>query len=369
MVLTTRPEEDEFEVSLFGPGVGESVVLHLGANEWVIVDSCRGKRTPASLEYLTTLGVDACDVKLIVATHWHNDHVRGLHDLVRACADAHFFCSSALFSEEILALAELWDETARGRSAVSELYRIVQFFAAQGPAAAGRIKFAGANRRIRRRQYTIGSQVFECEIYSLSPSDVEMRRAHQSLAALMPQAQNTPVLPIDELPNDTSVVLHVRCGQLTVLLGADLENDANPQTGWTVLLNSPDRPAERASCFKASHHGSYTGDNPRIWTDLLIPQPHTILTPYNSGSHPLPQPTDIARICSNTDKAYITSPPRQRSRRSRTGAVGKMIHQRVKRIWTVDDACSQIQLRRKLDGSNGWQLNLGEGAADLRAVA
>src|SRR5205823_8890383 len=144
--------------------------------------------------------------------------------------------------------------------------------------------------------------------------------AHQSLAALLPKAEDTPVLPIDELPNDTSVVLHVRCGQVVVLLGADLETNANPQTGWNIILNSADRPAEQASCFKVSHHGSHTGDHPRIWTDLLVHQPHAIVTPFKSGSRPLPQPSDIARICGYTDKAYITSLPRQRSRRPRTGA-------------------------------------------------
>jgi len=368
-VFTKRPEPDEFEVTLFGPGVGESVVIHLGANEWLIVDSCRGQHGPAALEYLRNLGVDtAVEVKLIVATHWHNDHVRGLYEVVKACPAAQFFCSSALFSEELLALAELWDETDRDRSAVSELYRIAQLLGQQAEAA-GRIKFATANRRIRRRDYAVSNNTHQCEVYSLSPSDFEIQRAQQSLAALLPAARSTPVLPQERLPNDTSVVLHIRSGKLTVLLGADLEDDPVVHTGWNVILDSPERPPQRASCYKVSHHGSYTGDHPRIWSELLTADPYAILTPFNSGSWPLPQASDITRICRHTANAYITSTPRQRSRRSRTGAVGKAIHQRVRRIWTVDDAWSYVQLRRNLDALSDWRLELGTGATRLQEAA
>ena len=34
------PGDEEFELTLFGPGYGESIVMHVGAGEWVIVDSC-----------------------------------------------------------------------------------------------------------------------------------------------------------------------------------------------------------------------------------------------------------------------------------------------------------------------------------------
>ena len=62
------PELDVIEVSLFGPGYGECVVLHLGAGEWVIVDSCLDHRTgqPATLVYLSSLGIDpAVAVKVV----------------------------------------------------------------------------------------------------------------------------------------------------------------------------------------------------------------------------------------------------------------------------------------------------------------
>jgi hypothetical protein len=34
------PADDQFEVSIFGPGKGEAIAVHLGAGEWLTVDSC-----------------------------------------------------------------------------------------------------------------------------------------------------------------------------------------------------------------------------------------------------------------------------------------------------------------------------------------
>ena len=74
------PCTDEVELTLLGPGYGESVVVHIGQGRWVIVDSCiTDAREPQALDYLLSIGVDpAAAVTLIVATHWHDDHIRGM---------------------------------------------------------------------------------------------------------------------------------------------------------------------------------------------------------------------------------------------------------------------------------------------------
>ena len=54
------PDPDMFEVSLFGTGVGESIAVHIGQGNWLLVDSCRQRRDdfPAHLSYLQEIGVD-----------------------------------------------------------------------------------------------------------------------------------------------------------------------------------------------------------------------------------------------------------------------------------------------------------------------
>ena len=55
------------------------------------------RRVQPALEYLQRIGHNpASSVRLIVATHWHDDHIRGLAEVVRTCAAADFYCSSAL---------------------------------------------------------------------------------------------------------------------------------------------------------------------------------------------------------------------------------------------------------------------------------
>jgi hypothetical protein len=246
------------------------------------------------------------------------------------------------------------------------LYRVVKFFAAEGLAANGRIKFAGPNRRIRRRSYELKGSTYVCEIFSLSPSDHEIARSYKSLSDLMPQIKGTPRKPLPAHPNDTSVVLSVRSGYVNVLLGADLEETNDEHSGWRVIIASEERPAGKASVFKVPHHGSGTSDNPNVWKEMLESEPHAILTPYKSGKTPLPQPKDIERILKYTSRAYLTSPPRQKSRRPRSGAVGKTMYETVRRIWTVDDSFSQIQLRRTLTNQDSeWLIRLGDGALKL----
>lgn len=105
----TPPNPNEIEVSLFGPGKGEALALHLGQGKWMLVDSCRKKQnTPVHLEYLQNLGVNVWEaVDLIVITHWHTDHIEGLNDVVKECANATISLPESLSKDEFLSLANL----------------------------------------------------------------------------------------------------------------------------------------------------------------------------------------------------------------------------------------------------------------------
>ena len=85
MEMGVPPDSDEFEFTLIGPGYGESIILHLGGGVWVLVDSNVDKDgNPGSLQYLESIGCDpAQSVALIVASHWHDDHIRGMEKMVK----------------------------------------------------------------------------------------------------------------------------------------------------------------------------------------------------------------------------------------------------------------------------------------------
>ena len=89
MVLTglmkTPPLHEEVEITIFGPGYGECIVVHVGSGRWIVIDSCKhGTKTPpVALKYFDRIGVNpAVQVELVLVTHWHDDHIRGLNELL-----------------------------------------------------------------------------------------------------------------------------------------------------------------------------------------------------------------------------------------------------------------------------------------------
>ena len=100
----TAPKSDEFEVTVFGPGYGEAIAVHLGEQNWMLVDSCLDPETkkPAAESYLSQLGVTPSAVRVIVASHWHDDHVKGLSRLVQMYPAAELQISSVFDNSEAL---------------------------------------------------------------------------------------------------------------------------------------------------------------------------------------------------------------------------------------------------------------------------
>jgi glyoxylase-like metal-dependent hydrolase (beta-lactamase superfamily II) len=102
------PRPDQIEICVFGPSYGECIVVHIGNGHWIVVDSClyAATKEPVSLAYLRALGIDpASAIKAIIATHWHDDHCRGLSQVLLAAPTAHVWIASALTDFEFLRFA------------------------------------------------------------------------------------------------------------------------------------------------------------------------------------------------------------------------------------------------------------------------
>jgi len=362
---TTPPEPDELEISLFGPGFGECVVAHLGWGDWIIVDSCVAPdgKTPAGLAYLKDLGVEpAAAVKRVVATHWHNDHVRGLAQTMQECVGAKFICSQALFTPELIALTDLWKRQRLVVSPVSELTGVLDAIAKsnsalQGSSGDSRLGFAIANRCLWRRPRSRGAGGdTSAEVHALSPADAAVRESLKDIAALFP-AGDMLTKPVSSRPNQFAVVLWLRVAGLCCLLGADMEEQHNRHGGWSLIAESPERPTGEASAFKVPHHGSVTGECETVWTRMLLSDPMAVLTPFRCGRVRLPTPEDVSRICTRTPRAFITAGFRDRSSRGKTGTVNRTIWETVRYIRKVNDSFGHLRARRKLNTESGdWSV-------------
>jgi hypothetical protein len=308
--LETPPGPDELEVSVIGPGKGECIVVHLGDNEWCVVDSCisRESKAPAALSYLEGLGNSAPQgVKLIVATHWHDDHIRGLAKLLESMTNAAFACSLALTTDNFAILVEQTRAAMQSNSGVDEFAAIFDLLLKNGGAIPANLvapKFAVENRKLLHLPGPI--RAYPVTVTALSPSDGTVKKAFKDISKWLPKLGEPQSRIVNQSPNHTSVVLWIEIGSRQVLLGADLENTNTAGEGWVAVLGAVQAGAG-AGIFKVSHHGSKNGDHPEIWTRLLVKNPIAVVTPFTGGLTRLPRDGDLQRIAARTDSLFCTS--------------------------------------------------------------
>ncbi|MCY4165201.1 MAG: MBL fold metallo-hydrolase [Gammaproteobacteria bacterium] len=349
------PGESEFELTLLGPGYGESIVLHIGGGDWLIVDSCvNAGGIPRAIEYLEGIGVDpGRQVKLIVATHWHDDHVRGIAELFTRCENARFCCAAALRTGEFLAAVQALESRhlSVAGSGVREMFGVFSELRKRTNMAT----FAQANRRI----FSSGP----CEIWSLSPSDAQYQSFVESVGTLVPVEGGGKRRVQASGPNSLSVVLWIRLGEAIVLLGADLE-----KPGWAEILKSRERPAEKASVFKIPHHGSRNAHEPGVWREMLDPAPVAALTPWRRGGASLPGKEDAERILSLTENAYASAgrDAATSSGRKRVSAVERTIRESGISLRHSAPPCGAVRLRRNRKGGAEWRATTLGAARHLR---
>ncbi|HDH98422.1 MAG TPA: MBL fold metallo-hydrolase [Deltaproteobacteria bacterium] len=366
------PRSNEIEVSLFGPGYGESVLIHLGLQQWIIVDSCidQNSHRPAALGYLENLGVDPAQaVKLIVVTHWHDDHIKGLGELMASCNLAKFVCSAALRCEEFLELVESYSQRSMMRSSGVEEFRkvldVLKTRKSKYTELSPLPKFAISDRLLWKNP---PEAAIPCEVFSLSPSDMSLNLAFQEIKSLLPQEGERKKRIIARGPNHAAVVLWINVRDTCLLLGSDLEESSIAGTGWSVIVDSKTRPDGRAFIFKIPHHGSKNADQPQVWQNMLVDEVMAITTPFLRGSVNLPTKSDVDRICSRTSHAYITAPPKRRRLSKSSGAIAKTIRETVRDIRECTGQDGQIRLRLNLSElpEGTWNVELFGASCDLR---
>ena len=354
--LGLPPAPDEFEVTVIGPGYGESVLIHLGRGEWILVDSCiDSEGVPRPLRYLEDLGVDPAErVRLVVATHWHDDHIRGMGRVVARCRSAGFCCSSALRTEEFLTAVGRSEASSHSRvsSGVRELHEVFSHLA-----GSRKPLWALADRRLYG---TSGS-----EVCALSPDDAVFGRFLESLTSFLPDRGATKKRIPDLSPNEVSVALWVRSAGVIVLCGADLE-----RAGWQRILVRGTRPEGAASAFKVPHHGAGSAHEPGVWEQMLTSSPVAVLTPWARGGRSLPTRADQLRILGETPRAYATAPTgRGQHRKERGQVVGRTLREMGAAIRRDARGFGAVRLRRGLGGAACWRVDLLGAALRLGEAA
>jgi beta-lactamase superfamily II metal-dependent hydrolase len=342
------PTRDDLEISLFGPGYGESILVYTGEGDWLVIDSCvtTDRKTPAVLAYLGSIGVDpSTAVKLVVATHWHDDHIRGLAALYQACTSAKLVCSQALKNEDFLTLSvAASDRAMMETSGVNEFNAVLAELSKRGDVP----RWALADRVLWRREGAI-----PCRVWALSPSDRAIAQAFQSVGQLL-DGGGSPKrrIPAPER-NHGAVAILLNVGSTSALFGADLETTDAQDMGWAAVLASPNRPTSKAKIYKVAHHGAASADCPQIWTDLLRDQPVAILTPFSRGKVHLPTDRDIQRMKERTSYVYATAHVASKRSGRGSGSVAKTKREVLRNCRKLVSTQGQVRVRMNIHESRG----------------
>lgn len=341
------PASTEVEVVVFGPGYGEGLAVHLGDSQWMLVDSCIDphNKQPASLNYLLSIGVPADHVRAIVATHWHDDHVRGLSTLVAHCPNAELQISGALNSNEARQLLAAYSSQAAPGLAVGtkEMCKSIQ--------SSSGVFYVHSRSTIHSFVNSDGQQV---TVTALSPTQAAVSKSLTHLAQYLPDPKGTS--PISHItpaqPNSEAVVIHIDIGGDAILLGSDLEEHS--LYGWTALASDALISLKpKASVYKVAHHGSKSGDSSLIWQTFLRPGPTAAMTPFSKGNVSLPTDDDLQRLKSTSHSLYLAS---RASRKPTMDAnVSKKLAQTVKKLAPVNNGFGAIRMRRDRT-SSAWRV-------------
>jgi len=342
MQYTAGPAPDEPEVVVFGPGYGEAIAVHLGENQWLLVDSCRNPNTkvPASLEYLQQIGVDPTQVLAVVASHWHDDHVRGLSALLDACSNAELFISGVFNDREAMAfLAAYSGKHTSGLSrGTRELYDSV--------GRMGNAVIPATHRTLILQRQINGQPVL---VAALSPTTEGQARTLEHFVSYVPSNDagmgDSPINHAPDLqPNMESVVVHIDLGEDAILLGSDLEHHG--LAGWQGIVESKfGRALRQASIYKVAHHGSVTAEYQGIWDLMLRATPTSVLTPFINGSVKLPKDVDRLRVRAASGHSFISSGASRKALLDRD--IEKRLNAMCANLTPVNNGFGAVRVRRQ----------------------
>jgi hypothetical protein len=371
--MPDAPTADQIEINIFGPGYGECCLIHFGGGKWIIIDSCVDDETgqPAALAYLDKIGIDPAEsVELVVASHWHDDHVKGLSEVVRRCGAARFCSSAALNQREFVTVLSAYDQNRAiaagpGSQEMMAVLRLLETRSGLGSSPIAAL----SNKSLLLVDESKTGHGFPVAVWSLSPSDAQFSEFLREIGELSPKEGGGKVRMTATSPNHLSVVILIAIGPRSFLFGADLEEvSSKPNFGWSAICTNRAWPRSKSMFFKIPHHGSETAEHKPTWELLLEKNPSCVVTPWRRGST-LPKLQDVERLLGYTNRGFSTSNCRPKAMPSRPYPVQKQIRDSRVKLRPVGLKMGHVRIRYCADGTDDPALYLSPEAcslADLR---
>jgi len=365
--MTNPPTDSEVEISLIGTGggYGETVLIKIAKDSWIIIDSCINPftREPLALEYLSKIGVDFSCVNLIVCTHWHNDHIKGLAKVLSECKNAEFCFSSVHDLDKFLLLCEIdYSKTLKGSiSSTNEFASCLEIINNR------ETQFTRAQCNLILYSTKIDSVEFI--LYALSPSPKTIADFDSEISELITDFGERSAAIINKSPNEKSVALLLKFGEHRVLLGSDLEVGKDDNEGWRhIVKHSKVIDENKSKLYKIPHHGSHNGYLDKIFNLLVDSDSILKLTPYKSSG--IPREEMLEKYSEHSNTIYLTSNTViSKKPKKRSPSIEKMISRSA--ISLIEARFSQGIVRSRLDFSipgETWKVELFEAAQQYLKV-
>lgn len=305
------PNADEIEISLFGTGggYGEAVVVKINSTDWIIIDSCQDpiSKSPLTVQYLQSLNVNLDNVKFVICTHWHNDHIMGLSKTLNLCSNAKFCIPLVNDRKKFLQFVGL-DSLKEIKGSISSYNEFKECLEIMKSRKGSVIKRLGPDNVIYKGKMKLENNLeINTELYSLSPSDSVIANFDLELSTLLSEFNLTKTSVTEKSANAKSVVIYFKYSNYSALLGADLEVVNHPNEGWHDINNNSQVVENKSLIYKIPHHGSENGYSKEIFQNLVEENGILKLSPWNRKDK-LPQAEMIKTYKEHSDKVYITSP-------------------------------------------------------------
>ena len=393
---------NEAEVTLIGgtSGYGESVVVRYGEQEWAVIDSCLDSLTQTCLPiaYLEDIGVDiSSQVKYVICTHWHDDHIRGLHKVLEACSSEAVFCV-AIASEKISFLYEIQR---------SNLYEPDRGVRKELILAMDKVKEKGIHVKYLIQDLPV-FKTANSKCTTLSPSQKEINDFYNELAyaisgqgQVIAQKQVLKTIPVTEIEmadditdevfsmlegsidvepaeitgtdlqelgrikedakqskpniNDRSVALLFTIFGHHAVLGADLEVSSDSESGWQSVNDCMSMEGVTAGIFKIPHHGSSTGYYELFLRNHIKPTATGKVSTWLKGKKVLPEKAVLNNYRKYLSGLYITTDPSYLTGKFSSPEYKKIMEEFTESIVDIKNQCGIVQSRLDLTkGSDDW---------------
>ena len=281
-------DDDRLHVLVFGPGIGELVLVRAPPDSWLVIDGCSSDGEPYGQRVLEHYKATP---KAIVFTHPHLDHARGVADVVDAATTDSRETWPRLGMLPIL--QHLVERPTGGRDPAADFERGVT------EQAVAAILDRWERHPPCRWDVGFGAEELlgEARIKVISPAPMVADRAEQKLLAAKRFDWNTV---------STALLLEWRGRR--ILLGSDLVEQ--PLQGWSRAARLWWDELSRFDAAKVPHHGSARALDRNLLTGPAV----GIVTPFATKGLPrFDAGEGLEQLISRRFRIFLTGLPRAHS--------------------------------------------------------